>query len=325
MISLKKYGIDFEGSIENAVKIMPVNIPDKETIREKNGLRWTKRVSEGRYGFVDEWISADNTSIYEKISKREEGNLLTEACLQIAARNCLRLIGHETSVSEVKYILRSDRRITFMMEPFLEVLYLQNALHFLHGERRMRGETFDFWFLQIFSNICLLLGYLEENLRLNHRDLKGDNILISMKPMTRTYNIPYAGNEWTINVEHEIKLVDFGLSCRSGVNAGTVYEVTDLCPKDGRDIYFLLCYFYAQPTFREMVSRDLLAVIEDWLFEPAGWRVKDFLLRHGLERLSWISFLVNNRNFDCKKCCPVRILNWIATSHPKILKKCVSI
>ena len=83
MISLKKYGIDFEGSIENAVKIMPVNIPDKETIREKNGLRWTKRVSEGRYGFVDEWISADNTSIYEKISKREEGNLLTEACLQI--------------------------------------------------------------------------------------------------------------------------------------------------------------------------------------------------------------------------------------------------
>ncbi len=335
MISLKTYGIDFEGSIENAIKISRELIPERKTIRdgviEVIGTVYLggKKISEGRYGRVEEWIHGSNgTLIYEKIAKREDGDLLAEACLQIAARNCLRAIGHESSVSEVRNILRFGRRITFMMEPFTNVLYLQAALHHLHGERRMRGATFDFWFLQILAHICLLLGYLEENLQMNHRDLKGDNILISVRPSAATHTIPYCGFQWTINVEHEIKLVDFGLACNGKamnhgaiVNAGSVYEITDLCPKNGRDIYLLLCYFYAQRTFREMVSRELLAVIEDWL----EGRVKDFLLRHGLERLSWIAFLVNNRKFNCGKCCPVHILNWISSSHPNILKKYVSV
>ncbi len=340
MISLKKYGIEFEGPIENAIKISKTLIPERRPIRddviEVMGTVFIggKKISEGRYGQVEEWTHGTNgTIIYEKISKHEEGNLLTEACLQIAARNCLRSIGHESSISEVKYILRSCKRITFMMEPFTNVLYLQNALHFLHGEVKMRGKTFDFWFLQILAHICLLLGYLEENLHLNHRDLKGDNILISVRPSATVHTIPYAGFQWTINVEHEIKLVDFGLACNgtgmnrgSLISAGSVYEITDFCPKEGRDLYLLLCYFYAQRTFREMISRELLVVIEDWLFsEVAGGRVKEFLLRHGLERLSWIAFLVNNKNFNCGKCCPVLILNWISSSHPTILKKYVSV
>ncbi len=323
MISLKKYGINFEGSIENAIKIPISMIPEK-----KSGYKVGTKISEGYYGRVEEWITEDGSIVYEKISKRGEGNLLAEACLQIAARNCLQVIGHESSISEVKKILRSNSRVTFMMEPFIGVLYLQTALQHLHEEVKMRGKTFDFWFLQIFAHICLLLGYLEENLHINHRDLKGDNILISIRPSSKTHTIPYGGFQWTINVEHEIKLVDFGLACSgsamnrsSVISAGSVYEITDWCPKGGRDIYLLLCYFYAQRTFREMISRDLLAIIEDWLDN----RVKDFLLRHGLERLSWIAFLVNNKKFDCGKCCPVQILNWISSSHPTILKKYVSI
>jgi serine/threonine protein kinase len=335
MISLKKYGIDFEGPIENAIKISKTLIPERKTIRdgviEVDDLvlvSTADKSREGRYGRVEEWLSSDGTIMYEKISKHEDGNLLVEACLQIAARNCLRIIGHESSIAEVKKILRWNKRITFMMEPFTGVLYLQTALHHLHGEVKMRGKTFDFWFLQIFAHLCLLLGYLEENLQINHRDLKGDNILISIQPSSTTHTIPYCGFQWTINVEHEIKLVDFGLACNgiamnrgSVVSAGTVYEITDWCPKRGRDIYLLLCYFYAQRTFREMISAGLLAVIEDWL----EGRVKEFLLRHGLERLSWIAFLVNNKKFDCGKCCPVQILNWISSSYPTILKKYVSI
>ena len=167
---------------------------------------------------------------------------------------------------------------------------------------------------------------------LNHRDLKGDNILISIRPSTHVDIIQVGGIQWTLTREHEIKLVDFGLGCKGGsmnrpsaVNVGPVYSAIDWCPKEGRDLYLLLCYFYAQATFREMVSVDLLTVIEDWLFEPAGGRVKEFLLRHGLERLSWIAFLVNNQKFNCDKCCPVLILNWISASYPKILKKHVSI
>ncbi len=335
MISLKKYGIEFEGSLEDAIKIPRSMIPERETIRDSvievlgTVFLGGKKISEGRYGRVEEWLHGTNGStVYEKIPKHEEGNLLSEACLQIAARNCLSSIGHQSSISEVKNILRWDRRITFMMEPFTSVLYLQNALHLLHENRTMRGKIFDFWFLQIFAHICLLLGYLEENLLLNHRDLKGDNILISMRPSAAVHTIPYAGFQWTINVEHEIKLVDFGLACNgssmnhgSVVSAGSVYEITDFCPKEGRDLYLLLCYFYAQRTFREMVSGELLAVIEDWLFLPAGGRVKEFLLRHGLERLSWIAFLANNKKFNCGKCCPVLILNWISLTHPKILKQ----
>lgn len=338
MISLKKYGIDFEGPLMDAIKIDITLIPEKKVIREglievcDRTFRGGRLVNEGRYGRVEEWIDEDGFATYEKISKRDDGSLFAEACLQIAARNCLRLIGQESSVAEVKNILRSNNSVTFMMEPFRDVLYLQNALHLLSEDRRMRGKTFDFWFLQIFGHICLLLGFLEENLHLNHRDLKGDNILISMRPRSSSHLIPLGGVQWKIIVEHEIKLVDFGLGCKgtgmnrsTTVNVGPVYAAIDWCPKEGRDLYLLLCYFYAQRTFREMISGELLAVIEDWLFSPAGGRVKEFLLRHGLERLSWIAFLVNNQKFNCGKCCPVLILNWISVNYPSILKKYVSV
>ena len=323
-ISLKKYGIDFEGSLIDAIRL-PLNM-----IPEKKSGSSGKKISEGRYGRVEEWIESEE---YEKISKRSDGNLLAEACLQIAARNCLQVIGQESSISEVKKILRSGQRVTFMMEPFLNVLYLQTALQYLYEDRRMRGKTFDLWFLQIFASICLLLGYLEENIGLNHRDLKGDNILISIRPKTSTHVIPLGDYEWTITMEHEIKLVDFGLGCKGNnmnkpatVNVGPVYSAVDWCPKEGRDLYLLLCYFYAQPIFREMVSTELLEMIETWLsLQDKGLRVKEFLMRHGLERLSWIAFLVNNQKFDCDKCCPIKILEWISTKYPHILKRCIHI
>ena len=348
-ISLIKYGINYEGSITDAVrlplKVIPNALNEKNLIGGKKEFslmessvittfRGGKTVNEGKWGTIEEWCQVDGNSIgnpeifYEKRGRSSVSNLLPEACLQIAARQCLSEIGCESVVSEVRRILRHGRSVTFMMEPFIKFLSLHEALQYVY-QASLKGLAFDLWFIQIFSQIVLLLQYLEENIGLNHRDLQGENILISMTPTAKTIEIPLTTGKWSMSYEHEIKLVDFGFACNgfemnapADISVGDTFPPFEWCPKEGRDIYYILCYFYGQPEFRASVSASLLAQIQKWLFSDLGAeKVRESLELYGLSRLEWISFLVNTSKYRCADCCPKKILPWIAERWPEVLKK----
>ncbi len=339
-ISLKKYGIDFEGPITNAIKLDLKHI--KEISHESGfGERQTfylgdekftggKIVRKGKWGIVIEWTTSDGTLMYEKRGYKEGTNLLPEAVLQLMARECLAKINLSSCVSEVKCILRRSRTVSFMMGPFINVLSVHDALQYIYNTGALKGAAFDLWFIQIFTQIVLTLGYLEERLGLNHRDLKGDNILISMVPATQNKEIDLLGKRWAVKYEHEIKLVDFGFACNgpqmnapAAVSVGDTFPPIEWCPKEGRDLYFILCYFYGQPLFRNSCSAELLRQIEKWLFADLGAeKVRESLLIYGLSRLEWISFLVNTSKYDCKSCCTKLVLRWIAERWPDVLKIC---
>lgn len=352
-ISLIKYGINYEGSITDAVKlplkVIPNAFNEKDLLGGKKEFSLTgssivtfkggKTVNEGKWGTIEEWHQIDGTSsgnpetFYEKRGRTSTSNLLPEACLQIAARQCLSEIGCESVVSEVRKILRHGRSVTFMMEPFIKFLSLHDALRYMY-QASLSGPAFDLWFIQIFSQIILILQYLEENLGLNHRDLQGHNILISMIPTAKTIEIPSKSGKWLMSYEHEIKLVDFGFACKgyemdapADISVGDTFPPFEWCPKEGRDIYYILCYFYGQVEFRRSLTKGLLSQIQGWLFNhykesnEGAEKVRESLELYGLSRLEWISFLINTSKYRCGGCSPLNILDWIAERWPEVLKK----
>jgi len=333
MISLKKYRIDFEGPLKDACNLDVRKIP---AVQGEKGFtnsmefqladitfKGGELVQQGRYGSVHKWIVADSL-LYEKKPHKEGTNLLPEACLQIEARKCLAATNCEQAISEVRHIMRRNQTVSFIMVPFINVLSVEDALDFVCSSG-INGSAFDSWFISIFCQIVLLLGYLEENLRLNHRDLKGDNILISMRPSRQQKTIKLVGSPWRITYDHEVKIVDFGFGCNGNVinspatiSVGNTFPEFEWCPKEGRDIYFLLCYFYGQVTFRRACSPRLLRKIESWIHVD---KVLDALQIYGLSRLDWISFLVNTSHFDCSKCNSAAILEFISREWSTIIYK----
>lgn len=333
MLSLKKYGIDFEGAIERINTILIENIPQLALKMHNSGYYYEcnnrrfhggKSVDEGIYGHVDEWLMDEIEPVYEKRCHNGGYCLLLEAAMQILVRQSLEMVGCQRMVSEVKQICRRDKEITFMMEPFDKhrVIALHDALESMIS--RGAGPSFDVWFIETLAQIILVMGYLESSININHRDLKGDNILINTTPIANTLTIPLNGLFWKLAYHNEIKIVDFGLACKGTainkagtISVGEVFAGREICPKEGRDLYFLLCYFYGMTGFRQACSRRLLMMIERWL---GPGRVLEALRCDGLKKLHWINFLINTTEYCCKSACSEILLRDLAVEYPDILR-----
>jgi serine/threonine protein kinase len=334
MLSLKKYRVDFEGPIEGVKRISLGAIPlltlkmDQEGYFYECGgytLSGGKKVDEGIYGHVDEWLMNDEL-VYEKRCHVGGRCLLMEAAIQILVRESLEAIHCQQMVAEVKLICRRDNgEVTFMMEPFDKhrVIALHDALE--HVLNRLEGGfDLDHWFVETLGQLILISSYLEHAISVNHRDLKGDNILINTTPQSSTIIIPLGQYKWRLRYHNEIKLVDFGLACKGTamdkagtLSVGEVFSRGETCPKEGRDLYFLLCYFYGISRFREACGLRLLNMIERWI---GPGKVLDALRMDGLQKLPWINFLINTTGYSCKSACADILLRDLAVEYPDILR-----
>ncbi len=332
MLSLKKYKIDFEGAIESVNEIPLECIPQVKIKMGTSGyyyeclghiLKDGKQVDEGVYGHVDEWW-IDNEHVYEKRCHNGGRCLLMEAAMQILVREALMKINCQQMVAEVKLICRRDKDVSFMMEPFDKnrVIALHDALE--HAFSSVGRGVFERWFVETLGQLILISSYLEISISINHRDLKGDNILINTTPAPSVIVVPLGEYKWRLHYNNEIKLVDFGLACkgtamnRAGtLSVGEVFAGREVCPKEGRDIYFLLCYFYGMTRFREHCGSRILALMERWI--GAG-KVLDALRMDGLKKLQWINFLINTTAYTCKSACADILLRDLAVEYPDILR-----
>ncbi len=278
-------------------------------------------VDEGIYGHVDEWLMDNEQLVYEKRCHNGGHCLLMEAAMQILVRDTLLAVSCQRMVSEVLIICRRDNEMSFMMEPFdkQKVIALHDAL-----ESVTPGPAFDRWFVETLAQIVLVMGYLESTINVNHRDLKGDNILINTTPIEHTINIPLHGLNWSLTYYNEIKIVDFGLACKGTamnrpgtLSVGEVFAGRELCPKEGRDLYFLLCYFYGMAAFRRACSRKLLMMVERWI---GPGRPLEALRADGLKKLHWINFLINTTSYCCRSACSEILLRDLSVEYPDILR-----
>ena len=338
MISLKRYGIGFEGPVEEAMRC---TVPEARLRFICGKMLWDVagrlledgvNVDAGTYGLMkscnvyrpsgrpDELLKVE--MVYEKSPKHTNGNLLAEICLQILAKQERTLLGMGHVVADIKDIIhRPDKPITFTMQQFEHVLDLHKAIQMIGGD--LRGPAFDIWFLPLLIQVIIIVGLLEERIGLNHRDLKGDNLLISMKTKQQQRTVELAGRNWSFTFTNEIYVVDFGFSCRGAafggpatVSAGPFFGLRDVCPKEGRDVYVILCYLYSLPHFRTNASGRLLGFVRE-LLQSA--KVLEHLETYGMERTEYIYLLLNMMNFKSEHCCPRLILGRLTDLWPQLI------
>ena len=138
-------------------------------------------------------------------------------------------------------------------------------------------------FLEIMAQIAYILYHLQNRLRLNHRDVKVNNVLIRK----RTSPIILELDGISFSTDYELTLIDFGFACvgcpppkqpMTVFQAGTWFPMSELCCKAGRDlaqlIYCIHCYFPLE-TF---LTAEVMVKVKEWMQIPWTGGIADAFL-----------------------------------------------
>jgi serine/threonine protein kinase len=137
-------------------------------------------------------------------------------------------------------------------------------------------------FLELMAQAAYILYHLQVQMRLNHRDVKVNNILIRKRNSPVILEL----DGTMIATEYELTLIDFGFACVgcpppkapvTAFQAGSWFPVGDMCCKAGRDIaqliYCIHCYFPLEMYLTETVA----AAVHEWVMIPWQGGVADAL------------------------------------------------
>jgi len=128
-------------------------------------------------------------------------------------------------------------------------------------------------FLEIMAQSAYIFHYMQNRLRLNHRDVKVNNILIRKSPRSVIMEL----DDLSFASEFELTLIDFGFACvgcpppkapMTVFQAGSWFPMGELCCKAGRDlaqlIYCIHCYF----PIDEYLTPAVAAAVRSWMQVP---------------------------------------------------------
>jgi serine/threonine protein kinase len=152
-------------------------------------------------------------------------------------------------------------------------------------------------------------------LRLDHRDLKGDNLWIR-RDHPVSYTVELAdGTSWHLESPFQVVILDFGFACIGGADGRAIVNLSDgilpridPCPKEGRDMFQLLASFWFKECVRERISAVGAAEVEGMLGSRAAAKAAEE------EDLRWAYNDVSERGFRWPPLEPVRLLKRLADS-----------
>lgn len=127
--------------------------------------------------------------------------------------------------------------------------------------------------VELLAQIAYILYHLQVSLRLNHRDVKINNILVSRRRASDPPVILELG-EHMIATQFELTLIDFGFACvgcppprapNTVFQAGSWFPPGELCCKVGRDIAQLLFCVHCYYPLEDFLSPALVEELRKWL------------------------------------------------------------
>jgi len=137
-------------------------------------------------------------------------------------------------------------------------------------------------FIAIIAQLAFILHHLQQNLRMNHRDVKVNNVLIRRRSSPFVLEL----DEVYLSTSYELTLIDFGFACvgcpppqkpMTVFQAGSWFPMGELCCKEGRDmaqlLYCIHCYFSVDAYLTPAVA----AAVRRWMTIPCGSGTVDAL------------------------------------------------
>lgn len=268
-----------------------------------------KRIAEGGFSYIHRVkrllndVESD-APLCVKIPKTPstQPSFWPEALVQWICSKSLNAAGIHGAIPQVHDIYRYVEQTRFTMD-YIEG---QSAIQTIY-----ESPTPDTTWLQILAQVALILGYLEENVRLDHRDLKADNLWI--RPQRVSYTLKVGGVTWHIDAPFQVVFLDFGYACignDSGFAAVTLIDgelpLIDPCPKEGRDLFQLVGCVLMFPQVRARFSAEILAEMEFLL------KYKDATFSQLTQNIKMIYRIAGDARFRLPPLHPVSVLERLA-------------
>jgi len=267
IIDLEELGVSLKIDLKNPVFLnyekfigfedLFGNIIDKKR-RTRCTVKYSSKQIVGGYGiitFAKRTVNSDTKNcVVKRLLGDEELNLLKEVFLQHTSYLILKKynlnifipkiydIFYKLDTTKNKYILH------FSMEEVLGI--------FFHTFLK-KSETPEKDFIDSFIQISIALYILENELNLDHRDLRYANIYIVEKPVNIILQLIDKKIDYTCNFH--ICILDFGFACIGNkptvLNAAEGFmQKEERCFKPGRDIFQLLISIWSKRSIRSKMS-----------------------------------------------------------------------
>jgi len=228
-------------------------------------------------------------------------SLLPEAILQWYTSNTLRNAGIYGAIPHVYDIFQYAGETRFSMD-FIDGISAIQALE--------AAADPDTMWLQILAQVSCILGYLEETIHLDHRDLKADNLWIRFTPID--YTLYIGGVRWRIRAPFQVVILDFGFACIGGDSGNAIVSLSDgilpkidPCPKEGRDLFQLVASMWSIPAIRSRASKEIQDAMDMLLVHKSSsytTLVKENIKTH------WIYLAVSDVRFRHPPLHPTTLL-----------------
>jgi serine/threonine protein kinase len=288
----------------------------------------------GNYGTImlalrETFALEDGEYCFLKMSDTHNKTLLIEGILQTLAHSVLSAAGFPKAVPKVLDICSHPKVGTVLVLQRIHGSQVLAEYLSTHIQWGCPSDTNDRLLMSILAQVASYSAILEKELGMNHRDLKGTNVLMVVPSKEQIqFQTTLDSYHWGITSNHQTILIDFGFSCigrPSGdtvVSAGEFLPETDFCPKEGRDLFLFLASLWNLEHLRNSLTLKAKELFQGWLRDNTqGTCWSDWLMNTGsteADSLVSMYLLTSSNGFASSNCSPFNILKKIASAYPEV-------
>ncbi len=265
-------------------------------------LKGIEELGSGTFSFVEKYkqIFPDGKEsiVAVKRPRGRECDFLLEALLQWHLHRKLKDFGIEFCIPEVYtlFLHKPTGDVWFTMQAYEPFLLSQFCV-------KEMNTTSSAWttFALLMLQLALVLEVIENEMGIDHRDLKVNNMLVVETP-TRV-SVTWKGKDRILTFPFQIVLVDFGFSCWRGtldIKNDDGLPPLDACPKEGRDLYQVIASLWHIGSLRTMLEDGWGSWIRDRLGPDEHHLVHDLNLMYGI---------TDSKEFRAPLCAPQRVIH----------------
>jgi len=230
-MDLQSYGISMVLRNQNSLNIYEEDLEKATYVDDifsfpSEDYRVERKLGEGSYGKIYEVMSVKTGDLYAvKLQKYDSLSAFREIVLEAIVNIILMKISEEKTNGP--YV---QRIYEIAYDPLRRQIYMRiEILDGTLGDLLLKytPEKNDTLIPNILMQVSNITEFFQEAVGMNHRDLKSDNIMYSMK-----------------EGKLHIKLIDLGLTCMTykdiHFSSSTIFPNTHTCNRKSRDMSFLI-------------------------------------------------------------------------------------